>query len=201
MIHLFARTIIPLFIFFVLVIAILSYKPSVHEQLDNFLDSADTCTTKPCFLGIVPGETEALRVSSVLRRSDFIGELDIVDIVTGLEYLNWEWTGTQAPFFSEAGYLRYRSDTVSYLTLKPDLRLRYMRAYFGKPDAINENNYYIRFYYFERGLILRFLPNCDSIWESETWIDIDIRITAPIEEVVTFSEAVNSLCGKKQSWP
>lgn len=171
------------------------------ENLKSFLAFTDSCNNKPCFWGIIPGETDSETIAHILRNSPYTHNVDIVDIQTKSHHAIWEWSGIQPSVLQDDGYLSYRLETVAYITLKPELILGQIWLTFGEPEIISEDSYYLRLYYFEEGIIIRLRPNCRAIWHSDVWIDIDKRINSPVSKPVSLYKAANNLCSNQQHWP
>ncbi|MGB7339114.1 MAG: hypothetical protein WBC91_09505 [Phototrophicaceae bacterium] len=148
----------------------LSQRPNNRATIQQFLTAPDTCERQPCFLGIIPEESEQEAVYSALANASIVEDIRLAQIEFGLRQLFIQWNGEQPHFIVDEGYITLVGGRAETIELTTELLLGDIVAVFGEPSHIIIATFDVYLYYAETGLVVESRINCDAVWYSSVTI-------------------------------
>lgn len=182
-----------------LVLGGLASRSSPVDELRAFILHSEHCDALPCFLGVVPGRTEATRIGAYLDTSGFVAAYNLVDTRMQFRRVDWEWNGTQPEFLRRAGVVLIQDGLAEAVVLAPDVTLAQAWQAFGEPHSVGGTFSTLLLRYPQQGFWLETQPDCRRPWASA----VEIHIRARMDEATsatTLDDRLQEICGAAR-WP
>lgn len=171
------RYIILIFGVFLLLISAIRFLASQSDTSQNielFFTQSSGCEaiSPPCFIGIIPDESDQDLIYDRLHSSPYIADFGMAQVEFGIRQMFLEWNGQQPDFIQGDAHIRLLGEQVRSIEIETTLTLGDVWLTFGKTDFITVTPFTLWLYYQEVELYIQSTLNCDAFWYSPVTISI-----------------------------
>lgn len=184
-----------LFCLLISAILFITYQLRFTDDIYTFFTASENCEHVPCFLGIIPAETETQMMYEIINNTSMIEDYRAIQVEFGVRQLYWQWSGTQPSYITGEGFIVFIGGQADLIRIHTDLTVGEMLLSFGEPESVLTTPFDMYLHYPNYGLSIRALPNCDAVWLSPTDIQIHEN-PRMIADIVSVHDALTQYCAR-----
>lgn len=169
-----------------------SDQPKQRQLINDFFASSTGCERQPCFLGIIPEETEQQDVYTALNTASIVDNFRMAQVEFGLRQMFIEWNGEQPNFLLDDGYITLVGERAETIEIATTLNLGDLVTVFGEPSHTVISTFAVYLYYIETGFVIESIINCDAIWYSSATVLWQQRVS--LDNVVFDDILLHQVC-------